>query len=109
MKQKKDIDSHYRVIENIGEGTYSSVFKAIDQRNDRVVALKRVKIRKAEEGLPKEFVREVESLQRLLHENIIKVEEVFVGKTNINIVYPFCECDLDNLLNEKMLKPLTIN
>ena len=75
------------------------MFKAIDQRTNREVALKRVKIRKAEEGLPKEFVREVESLQRLLHKNIIKIEEIFVGKSNINIVYPFCECDLDDFLN----------
>ena len=99
---KKDIDSHYRIITSIGEGTYSQVFKAIDQRTNREVALKRVKIRRAEEGLPKEFVREVESLQRLLHKNIVKIEEVFVGKSNINIVYPFCNCDLDNLLNVKM-------
>ena len=53
-------------------------------------------------------MREIESLQRLLHENIIKVEEVFIGKTNINIVYPFCDCDLDNLLSKKIVKPLTM-
>ena len=106
---KKDIDSHYQILGNIGEGTYSTVFKAVDQRTDQVVALKRVKIRKAEEGLPKEFVREIESLQRLLHENIIKVEEVFIGKTNINIVYPFCECDLDQIMSAKIVKPLTIS
>ena len=105
---KKDIDSHYKILCSIGEGTYSTVFKAVDQRTNTIVALKRVKIRKAEEGLPKEFVREIESLQRLLHENIIKVEEVFIGKTNINIVYPFCECDLDQLLNAKIVKPLAI-
>lgn len=63
-KVKTEIDGNYRIIKTIGEGTYSSVFKAIDQRSNKVVALKRVKIRKAEDGIPKEFVREVEALQR---------------------------------------------
>ena len=84
------------------------MFRAVDIRTDKTVALKRVKIRKAEEGVPKEFIREVESLQRLLHDNIIKIDQVFVGKTNINIVYPFCNCDLDNLLHQKMNKPLSM-
>ena len=106
---KKEIDSHYRIVGSIGEGAYSQVFKAIDQRTDKIVALKRVKIRKAEEGLPKEFVREIETLQRLLHRNIVRIEKVFIGKSNINIVYPFCVCDLDNLLNVKMTQPLSMN
>jgi serine/threonine protein kinase len=37
------------------------------------VALKSVRIRKTEEGVPKEFVREIESLQRLDHPNIVKI------------------------------------
>ncbi len=47
-----------------------------------------------DEGMPKEFVREVESLQRILHPNIIRIESVFVGRSHINIVYPFYEQDL---------------
>ena len=31
FKMKKiDIDNHYRIIETVGEGTYSQVFKAVD-------------------------------------------------------------------------------
>ena len=60
---------------------------------------KQVKIRKAEDGLPKEFVRELESLQRVLHPNVIQIREVFIGKTNINLVlHPFCETDLEKVL-----------
>ena len=95
-------------MKSIGEGTYSSVFRAVDQRSNTVVALKKIKIRKAEEGIPKEFVREVESLQRFDHENIIKVHEVFIGKSSINIVYELCDCDLDQLMNQKMDRPFTL-
>jgi cell cycle related kinase len=62
---KKDFEGHYRIISQIGEGTFSQVFKAFDQKNGQLVALKRVKIRKAEDGLPADFIREVESLSRL--------------------------------------------
>ena len=59
---KDSIDGNFRLVKTIGQGTYSSVYKAIDQRNNIVVALKRVKIRKAEDGIPKEFVREIEAV-----------------------------------------------
>ena len=73
-----------------------------------MVALKKVKIRKADDGLPKEFLREVESLKYVVHPNVIKIREVFVGKTNINIVYELMECDLDKVL-EKIDRPLTLD
>ena len=60
--KKKDIDGNYRVLKTLGEGTYSTVHQAVDQRSNKIVALKRVKIRKADDGLPKEFIREIESL-----------------------------------------------
>ena len=61
-KAKTEIDGNFRMIKTIGQGTYSQVYKAIDQRTNTIVALKKVKIRKAEDGIPKEFVREVEAL-----------------------------------------------
>ena len=72
------------------------------------MALKRVKIRKAEDGVPKEFVREVEALQRFQHQNIIMISEVFIGRTNINIVYEYCDCDLEQLMNSEMQRPFSL-
>lgn len=61
-------DFHYRILGKIGEGSFGTVFKAVDQRSDTIVALKRIKIKKAEDGLPKEFLRELESL-KLISQN----------------------------------------
>ena len=72
-----------------------------------MVALKKVKIRKADDGLPKEFLREVESLKYLENDYIIKMKEVFVGKTNINIVYEYMDTDLEKLAL-KINRPFTI-
>ena len=104
---KEEQDYYYRLLEKIGEGTYGSVYKAVDQRSDTIVAVKKVKIRKADDGLPKEFLREVESLKHLVHENIIQVREVFVGKSNINIVYEYMVTDLEKVMNQ-MPRPFTI-
>ena len=104
---KEEQDYYYRLLEKIGEGTYGSVYKAVDQRSDTIVAVKKVKIRKADDGLPKEFLREVESLKYLVHENIIQVREVFVGKSNINIVYEYMVTDLEKVMNQ-IPRPFTI-
>jgi serine/threonine protein kinase len=87
-------------VQKIGEGTYGTVYKAVDQRTNTLVALKKVKIRKADDGLPKEFLREVESLKYVVHPHVVKIREVFVGKTNINIVYEIMDSDLDKLLEK---------
>jgi serine/threonine protein kinase len=104
---KEEQDYCYRLVEKIGEGTYGTVFKAVDQRTDMLVAVKKVKIRKADDGLPKEFLREVESLKYLSHPNVIKIYEVFVGRTNINIVYELMELDLEAFIN-RLNRPLTL-
>ncbi len=72
------------------------------------MVLKKVKIRKADDGLPKEFLREVESLKYVVHPNVIQIREVFVVKTNFNIVYELMECDLDKVLG-KIDRPISLN
>ena len=40
---------------------------------------------------------------------MIRIEEVFVGKTNINIVLlPYCETDLERLIKDS-LKPIKLD
>ena len=105
---KEEQDYNYRIVEKIGEGTYGSVYKAIDQRTDTIVAFKKVKIRKADEGLPKEFLREVESLKLISNHNVIQIKEIYVGKSNINIIYPCMRIDLEKLI-EGVDRPFTLN
>lgn len=91
------MEGNYRFVKQIGEGTYGTVFKAVDQRNGTKVAIKKVKIRKMEDGLPKELIWEIESQELIAEpkENqpnyVVKIEEVYIGSTNVNIVYsPYC-------------------
>lgn len=56
-----------------------------------------MKLRKVEDGMPKEAIREIES-QELIQDceesnrYIVTIKKVFVGKTSLNLVYtPFCK------------------
>jgi len=67
----------YHILEQLGEGGMATVYKALDTRLERQVAVKVIR----REALPPEmlgtvltrFEREAKSLARLSHPNIIKV------------------------------------
>ena len=69
--------SHYRLIEKIGEGGMGSVWKALDARLDREVALKILPSRVA--GDPRalaRFEREARAVAALTHPHILAVHDV---------------------------------
>ena len=66
---------NYEELDLIGRGAYGTVFRARDHVNDRMVALKRVKIATTEEGLPVSTIREISMLKLLdknAHPNIVR-------------------------------------
>lgn len=62
----------------LGEGTYGEVFKARDLRTGKFFALKKVRMDSWNEGVPTTALREISVLKEVVHENIVKLEEVFV-------------------------------
>lgn len=62
----------YIVIEPIGKGSFGSVFKAMDKRAKRYVAIK--KIKSNQNGIPATAIRELSILKELKHPNIIVYE-----------------------------------
>lgn len=73
---KKDIKTFYTVKEKIGEGTYGVVYKAEDNlHNNRLVALKKIRLESEEEGIPSTAIREVSILRELKHENIVQYKK----------------------------------
>lgn len=56
-----------------GEGTYGVVFRAIEKATGRRVAIKKLRILKAEDGVVFSAYREIKMLQELKHDNVVGV------------------------------------
>jgi protein kinase len=67
--------NRYRIIKSIGDGAYGSVLKAVNKKSGEVVAIKRMKKKfySWEECIK---LREVRSLKKLKHKNIVRLREV---------------------------------
>ena len=55
----------------MGEGTYGVVHKCIDKATRETVAIKKIRLEHADEGIPSTAIREIALLQELNHPNII--------------------------------------
>ena len=70
----------YDAQDQVGEGTYGYVYRAIDKRNNSVVALKRLIVHKDYLGFPLCAVRELKFLKSLQHKNIVRLLDVAISK-----------------------------
>ena len=62
----------YKILGPVGEGAHGLVLKARDtQNNNQEVALKKVFLKRVEDGIPITMLREVKVLQQLNHPYVI--------------------------------------
>eukprot|EP00794_Sanderia_malayensis_P020551 gene20551-22573_t len=96
-------------LNKIEEGTYGVVYRARDHRTDEIVALKRLKMEKEKEGFPITSLREISTLLKSQHPNIVTVREIVVGSNmdKIYIVMDYVEHDLKSLM-ETMTQPFLV-
>lgn len=114
------LESLYQKTECLlGEGTYGKVYKAIQRRTQRAVAMKRMPMDTDEEGLPSTFLREIALLKVLRHPHVVELLDIFVlnhsAKHNCKIVliFEFLDSDLKKFmrshgsrLNTKIIQKL---
>ncbi|XP_076919771.1 putative serine/threonine-protein kinase At1g09600 [Bidens hawaiensis] len=89
----------FEKLDMIGQGTYSSVYKARDLTNNKIVALKRVRFDNMDPESVEFMVREILILRRLDHPNIIKLEGLVMSRTSCSLylVFDYMEHDLTGL------------
>ncbi|MCK4539310.1 MAG: protein kinase [Candidatus Krumholzibacteria bacterium] len=84
--------SHYRIVEKIGEGGMGVVYKALDTRLERDVALKFIHPSRISSTRDRaRFVREAQSAAALDHQNICAIHEIEEFRGRTFIVMAYCE------------------
>uniref|UniRef100_A0A0E0PSP6 Protein kinase domain-containing protein n=3 Tax=Oryza TaxID=4527 RepID=A0A0E0PSP6_ORYRU len=90
----------YKIIKEVGDGTFGSVWRAINKESGEVVAIKKMKKKyySWEECIN---LREVKSLRRMNHPNIVKLKEVIRENDMLFFVFEYMECNLYQLMKSR--------
>lgn len=100
----------YKMIDKVGQGTYSNVYKALDRDTGDIVALKKVRFNTSQPESIKFMAREITILQRLDHPNVVKLKGLATSRMqySIYLVFDFMPTDLSRIISrpgERLTEP----
>ncbi|KAF5930654.1 hypothetical protein HYC85_031527 [Camellia sinensis] len=95
----------YKILEELGDGTCGSVYKAINMETCEIVAVKKMK-RKFYSWEECVNLREVKSLRKLNHPNIIKLKEIVRENNELFFIFDYMEYNLYQIMRGKQ-KPFS--
>ncbi|KAE8693181.1 Serine/threonine-protein kinase MAK [Hibiscus syriacus] len=90
----------YKIIKEVGDGTFGSVWRAINKLSGEVVAIKKMK-KKYHTWEECVNLREVKSLRRMSHPNIVKLKEVIRENNILYFVFEYMEFNLYQLMKDR--------
>ena len=90
----------YTILKQVGDGAYGSVFKALNKTTGEIVAIKLMK-RKFTSWEECMCLRELKSLRKLTHPNIIKLKEVIRLHDDLHFVFEYFGTNVYKLFKEK--------
>ena len=90
----------YKILKTLGDGTYGSVVKAVNKSTNEVVAIKKMKKKfySWEECMA---LREIKSLRKLNHGNIVKLKEVIRVNDDLYFVFEYMELNVYELMKNR--------
>ncbi|KAK9740649.1 hypothetical protein RND81_03G051000 [Saponaria officinalis] len=103
----------FEKLDKIGQGTYSSVYKARDLETGKIVAMKKVRFVNMDPESVRFMAREILILRKLDHPNIMKLEGLVTSRMSgsLYLVFEYMEHDLaglsatpDNKFTEAQIK-----
>ncbi len=90
----------YKILKVVGDGAYGSVYKALNRNTGEVVAIKKMK-KKFTSWEECMSLREIKSLRKLAHPNIVKLKEVIRANDDLHFVFEFVEQNVYQLTRDK--------
>ena len=98
--------ARYSKIQFLGEGQFATVYKALDTETKTLVAVKKIKLGsriEAEDGINRTALREIKILHSISHPNIIGLLDVFGHRSDVSLVFEFCQTDLEVIIRDKSI------
>jgi len=94
----------YKVIKALGKGTWGVVHMAEQRSTGKLVAIKKIKSERPEEGVNFTAVREMKILRDFKHENIIELVDCFITEDlALGLVYECAFTDLSKILSNRSI------
>ena len=92
--------NRYKITKQLGDGTYGSVLRAVNRQTGEVTAIKKMKKKfyTWEECMQ---LREVKSLKKLNHPNIVKLKEVIRENDELFFVFEYMEMNLYEVMKKR--------
>lgn len=84
----------YQKLEKLGEGTYGVVYKARHKVTGEIVAMKKIRLEKEDDGVPSTAIREISLLKNIKHPNVVELKEVLYSINSLYLVFEYLEFDL---------------
>ncbi|CAL9084031.1 unnamed protein product, partial [Musa textilis] len=85
----------YEKVGKIGEGTYGVVYKARDRQTNEMLAIKKIRIKEEDEGIPGFAIREISLLKEMQHCNIVsRLLDVGFSERSLYLIFEYLDLDL---------------
>ncbi|XP_030933538.1 probable serine/threonine-protein kinase At1g54610 isoform X2 [Quercus lobata] len=96
----------FEKLDKIGQGTYSSVYKARDLDTGKIVALKKVRFLNMDPESVRFMAREIHILRKLDHPNVMKLEGIVTSRmsSSLYLVFEYMDHDLAGLAATRSIK-----
>ncbi|EGR29564.1 protein kinase domain protein [Ichthyophthirius multifiliis] len=96
------VEQKFQILEKLGEGAYSIVYKVKRKKDKQIYALKKVNLEKLSEKEIENALNEVRILASLKSTNIISYKEAFIDQKDNNLCIIMEYCDDGDLLQKIM-------
>ncbi|XP_037944703.1 cyclin-dependent kinase 1-like [Teleopsis dalmanni] len=94
----------YQKLEKIGEGSYGIVYRGKNLLTAQMVAMKKIKVKANDEGIPATAIREISLLQKLKHPHIVCLEDILMEADQLYLVFEYMLMNLKQYMNCKAPK-----
>jgi serine/threonine protein kinase len=93
-------NENFEILNQIDEGAFGIVYRARNKTTGEIVAIKKIKKKYTswDECLK---LKEVSSLSKLIHPNIIRLKEVFKQQNELYMVFEYCHTNLFKFYQER--------